>query len=473
MPEGLPEPISLRLDPGTRRSDGGRTLIGGSPLRVLRLTEAGARIVDDLESGATVDAEPSRQRVARALLDSGMAHPVPGETPPLTVSIVVPVRDDADPLASLLVAISDTPLVDEVIVVDDGSADPSSVERVVAGRARLLRCDSSRGPAAARNRGWRATTTDLVVFVDADVTPPSDWIDGLVAHFSDPCVAAVAPRVRGRPNGNSAIDRYERHRSPLDLGPDEARVVPGGRVSYVPTATVVFRRSVLEDNDGFDESLRFGEDVDLIWRVARDHSVRYEPAVEVVHDNRPTWAALVRQRMQYGSSAAHLDRRHPGQVAPVAVNAWSLGAWTLTALGGPTGAVAGLSTAAISGGLLWPTLRTRVDDPLAETIRLAGRGNLWAGRWLATATTRAWLPVAVAAALPSRRVRRALAAAVVVPSLLEWVERRPDLDPITWTAIRLLDDAAYCAGVWRGCSDVGRWRAIRPRLSGIPGLTDR
>lgn len=473
MPEGLPEPISLRLDPGTRRSDGGRTLIGGSPLRVLRLTDAGARIVDDLESGATVDAHPSRQRVARALLDAGMAHPVPGETPPLTVGIVIPVRDDAVPLASLLDAVDGAASVDEVIVVDDGSVDPSSVERVIAGRARLLRSDTSQGPAAARNRGWRASSADLVAFVDADVTPPQRWIEGLVPHFSDPRVAAVAPRVRGRPNGNSTIDRYERHRSPLDLGPDEARVTPGGRVSYVPTATVLFRRDVLEANDGFDESLRFGEDVDLVWRVARDHTIRYEPAVEVVHDNRSTWAGLVRQRMQYGSSAAHLDRRHPGQVAPVAVNAWSLAAWALVAWGGPTGTLAGLSTAAVSGGLLWPTLRDRVDDPLAETIRLAGRGNLWAGRWLATATTRAWMPLAVVASMPSRRARRALAAAVIVPSLLEWNERHPSIDPVTWTAARLVDDAAYCAGVWRGCRDVGRWRAIRPRLSGIPGLTDR
>ncbi len=472
MGEGLPESISLRLDDGTRRSDAGRTFIGGSPLRVLRLTDAGARIADDLANGAAVGAAPARQAVARRLLDAGLAHPVPHDVPDLSVTIVVPVRDDPAGLRALLASTGDTP----VVVVDDGSADASEVQETVASSgaaATVLRHERSRGPAAARNTGWRAASTDLVAFVDADVVLPPRALTPLVAHFADRRVVAVAPRIRGRANGHGVIDRYERHRSPLDLGPAPARVVPRGRVSYVPTATVLFRRSVLVDHDGFDETLRFGEDVDLVWRVAADGVVRYEPAVEVEHDNRPSWRALLRQRAQYGSSAAHLDQRHPGQVAPVGVNAWSAVAWTLVALGGRRGAVAGGLTAAASAALLVPELRDRVDDPMAETVRLAGAGNLWAGRWLASATIRTWFPLAVGASVVSRRARRAVVAAAVVPGLLEWRERRPELSPATWVAARLADDVAYCTGVWRGCAAVGSWRAIRPQLTGIPGLTRR
>lgn len=468
MPEGLPKSISLRLDPGTRRSDAGRTFIGGSPLRVLRFTDAGARIADRLESGEPVGPGQSSQAVARRLLDGGLAHPVPSDLPELTVSVVVPVKDHATQLRSLMATLGPV----STIVVDDGSVDPGAVHEAAAG-ATVLRVAHSQGPAAARNIGWREATTDLVAFVDADITMPPGWLEPLVAHFADPAVVAVAPRVRGRASGNNTIDRYERHRSPLDLGPQPARVLPGARVSYVPTATVLFRRSVLEAHDGFDETLRFGEDVDLIWRVAAQHTVRFEPSVEVEHDNRTTWPALVRQRMHYGSSAAHLDQRHPGQVAPVIVNAWSLGAWALAAFGGRRGAVAGLATTAASAALLVPDLRGRVDDPIAETARIAGAGNLWAGRWLASATVRAWFPLAVAAAVPSKRARRALAAALVIPNLLEWREQRPDLGAGAWVGARIVDDVASCAGLWVGCAQVGSWRAIRPRLSGIPGLTDR
>ena len=52
------------------------------------------------------------------------------------------------------------------------------------------------------------------------------------------------------------------------------------RVAYVPTAALLVRRAAL--GDGFDESLRNGEDVDLVWRlIEAGWRVRYEPAVQV------------------------------------------------------------------------------------------------------------------------------------------------------------------------------------------------
>ncbi|HEX7443956.1 MAG TPA: hypothetical protein VF320_08725, partial [Acidimicrobiales bacterium] len=61
------------LDPTVRRVDGGRVLIGGSPLRILRLTEAGSATVDRWEEGAAVGASPGSRRLARRLLDGGLA----------------------------------------------------------------------------------------------------------------------------------------------------------------------------------------------------------------------------------------------------------------------------------------------------------------------------------------------------------------------------------------------------------------
>lgn len=245
-------------------------------------------------------------------------------------------------------------------------------------------------------------------------------------------------------------------------------------MSYVPTATIAYRRSALEEADGFDERLRVGEDVDLVWRTGLlGHTIRYEPAAVVTHRNRTSWLALVRQRMTYGTSAAALELRHPGAVAPVEVNAWSLAAWALPAVGGWRGIVAGAATAAGTTASLVPKLRDRVDDPIGEALRLGGLGNLWAGRWLARATTRAWLPAAVAVAAFSPRIRRATAVAAVAPAVLEWREVRPDLDVFRWVAASVLDDASYCAGVWWGCWQQQSWRSLAPRLSGIPGITDR
>lgn len=474
MVESLPECIALWFDSGTRRSDRGRTLIGGSPLRVLRVTDAGARVLDSFAAGDVVGASPSRQTLARRLLDAGVAHPL---VPPTTVAlgdveVVVPVRNHTAALGRLLDALAGDDVLDQlggVSVVDDGSSDAAALDETVAGRATVVRHPHSLGPGAARNSGWRATTRPIVTFVDADVVPTAGWLSTLTAHFVDPTVAAVAPRVLAAPpaSGATVLDRYERDASPLDRGPHAGPVGPTARVRYVPSAALVVRRDVLEALDGFDPALRFGEDVDLVWRiVAAGHRVRYVPDAVVHHDTRSSWAGLVAQRMGYGSSSAALDRRHRGAVAPVAVAAPTLVAWGLVASGNRRAAAVGVGIAAVQVTALARTMAAQVDDPWSEAVRLGGGGMLASGQWLARATTRVWLPVAVVAALPSRRVARAVAAAVVVPAALEWRATDRTVDLGRWTAARALDDAAYCVGVWRGCRAEGSWRPLRPTITG-------
>ena len=472
MAEGFPEHIALALDAETRRSADGRSVLGGAPMRLLRFSEAGAAAVDRVLAGGAVPPTGPEAQVARRLLDAGMVHPRPTRTPEVTLSVVVPVRDHAAELASLLDALHVPPRT-EVVVVDDGTGDPAVVPGAAAGRADVLRHDTSLGPGAARDTGWRASTGDVVAFVDADVRLADGWLDPLIAHLADPAVGLVAPRVRSRP-GPSLLERYERHRSPLDLGAREARVVPRGRVSYVPTATVVCRRELLEQLDGFEPDMRIGEDVDLVWRaVEAGWTVRYEPTAEVEHRPRGSWGALVRQRMAYGSAAAPLDQRHPGAVAPVELNAWSLLAWVLAVFGGRRGALAGAGVALGSSLALAPKLRGRVDAPVRSSLELAGGGTLRAGAWLGRSVWRAWLPLALAGSLRSRRLRRATLAAAVVPALLDRraAGPQPEVDPARWTLLHALDQAAYCAGVWRGAWRCRSGRALLPRLSGIPGVT--
>jgi hypothetical protein len=95
---------------------------------------------------------------------------------------------------------------------------------------------------------------------------------------------------------------------------------------------------------------------------------------------------------------------------------------------------------------------------------LAAVGHLRGGLALARAVRRAWAPAAVLLAVTSRRSRPALAAVVVVPGLLDWLERRPGLDPARFIALGLADDLAYAAGVWAGCARERSARALLPDL---------
>jgi mycofactocin glycosyltransferase len=460
----LPAGFALQLDAAVRRPTP-EVLVGGNPLRVLRLTKAGGAMVDRWSRHEPVGRSKGAQALAARLLDSGLAHPRPCDVPhPLTrsVSIVIPVRDQAEGVTATLESL---PPAIEVVVVDDGSRLPVVVP---AGRAAVLRNPVAAGPAAARNRGAAEATGEVIVFVDAECQPEPGWLDILLPHFADPSLAAVAPRIRSRPREGVPrwLAEYEERRSSLDLGPEEAPVRPGGAVSYVPTAALAVRRAALEAIGGFDERLRYGEDVDLVWRLAKaGWRVRYDPAATVTHPVRATPIRWLRQRYNYGRSAASLAARHGRDVAPVAMSPWSSAAWAFAATGHP---VAGAAIAAATTAAL--AKRAGSDIPTARVlVGLALAGHARAAAALGEAARRAWLPVlaAGAAALPSRRARRcavaSLAAAFVVPPVTEWVKHRPRVGLPGWVALRWADDLAYQTGVWAGMLQARSLGAILPR----------
>jgi mycofactocin system glycosyltransferase len=371
-------------------------------------------------------------------------------------------------LASTLATIGD---VSNVIVVDDGSTDDAVARAGEAAGATVVRHPRSRGPGAARNTGWQRATTDLVAFVDADCQLSPGWLEGLLPHFDDPHVVAVAPRIvttvptsLPRP-----LAEYETVTPSLDRGPAEALVRPRSKVPFVPTATLVVRRGIYNTLGGFDESMPVGEDVDFVWRVDDSGgTVRYEPAVTVSHAARPDVGSWIRQRFEYGTSAAPLARRHPRAVAPVAVSPWSALAWGLVGVGAP---IPGAAVAAGTTALLVPRL-AGLERPWPEALGLAGKGHLYAGLSIAAAVRRPWWPLAALAAVTSRRARVCVAAAVVVPALLEWRTLRPPIDPLRWTLLRLADDVVYGAGVWRGCLRERSVAALLPDLRSWPGRAD-
>src|SRR3984957_9290752 len=178
--ERAPAGLGLRPDPGSRLLAGGTVLVGGAPVRVLRLTPAGARQVAGWWSGTPVPDDARARALARRLLDTGLAHPVlpPGPQAsawgPGDVTVVIPVRDRQAELARCLAGLVRLP---RVIVVDDGSGDPAAIAGIAApAGARGVRRDVNGGPAAARNTGLAAADTPLVAFLDSDCVPGPGWL---------------------------------------------------------------------------------------------------------------------------------------------------------------------------------------------------------------------------------------------------------------------------------------------------------
>jgi cellulose synthase/poly-beta-1,6-N-acetylglucosamine synthase-like glycosyltransferase len=113
-----------------------------------------------------------------------------------TVSVVIPVRDDAADLRACLQALArQTVPPDEVVVVDNASRDDSSEVARAAG-ARVVH-EPVEGIPAAASAGYDAARHEVIARLDADCVPPADWIerigDVLAAR---PDVAAVTGAAR-------------------------------------------------------------------------------------------------------------------------------------------------------------------------------------------------------------------------------------------------------------------------------------
>jgi len=380
--------------------------------------------------------------------------------------VVIPVRDRPAALDRLLVAVRRTAGDVPVVVVDDGSRDAGAVRRL-CGRhsATLIRHDLARGPAAARNAGLGAATTERVAFLDSDSEPLARWLDLLNQHLDDPMVAAAAPRIIASPASSSGapgwLGAYETAVSSLDLGAREGQVRPHSGIPYVPGVALLVRRSAV--GAGFDESMRVAEDVDLVWRLAEaGWRVRYEPAALVAHEHPRTVLAWARRRAFYGTGAALLADRHGPAVAPIVLSPWSAAAW-LFLLAGRRGA---LGSAAV---LVWASARlggrlTGVGARWPLAARLVTLGSVSAGRQLASALLRHFWPASAVLAASSRRARRWLAWIAAVDAVFSWWPHRREIPMAGFALFRRLDDLCYGAGLWCGMLRARSFRALRPKI---------
>jgi mycofactocin system glycosyltransferase len=466
----LPASFTVHAAPSTVLLDGGAVVLGGSPARLFRISARAQRLVDRWRIGHTVGDRRGAGLLARRLVSAGayLPRPTTSEVGRDDVTVVIPVRDRPAQLDRLLGAVSGLACV----VVDDASAAAGTTKEIAERHgARFIGLADNCGPAGARNAGLAAVHTPLVAFVDSDCVPAPGWLEPLLGHFDDPVVGAVAPRVVPAPASTPDADpvrAYEAVRSSLDRGTAEGLVRRGSSIPYVPSAALVVRVAVASGPELFDPTLRAGEDVDLVWRLAdAGWDVRYVPDGIVEHVGPATFVEFLARRTFYGASAAPLSLRHPAALAPMDVSAWSLAVWLLAARRRPLLALAVL---AASIGLLAHRLRDLTGDPLGVATRIAGGGTTRSAVPALSGLTRAWSP-ALLAGLAFRRTRRTAALALLVPALSDWMNDRkkpqdgPDLGPGPYLALHVADDAAYGAGVWLGCARQRTVAPLVPRVS--------
>jgi len=250
----------------------------------------------------------------------------------------------------------------EVMVVDDGpSADTEAVVAELAARApghvrlRYLRAQGTRGPAGARNTGWRAARAPVIAFTDDDTVPDPHWLDeGLRALTGDLMAASgrVVVPAPARPT-------------------DHARNTQGLERAEFVTANAFVRRDALLATGGFDERFTraWREDSDLHFSLIERYGRvgRAERAV-VVHPVReaPWGVSLSQQANVYFDALLYAKhrrlyrekvRRHPPWNYLLIVSAAV--AALVAALCGLAAVALGLAAASLAGCAAFARRRLR------------------------------------------------------------------------------------------------------------------
>ena len=257
--------------------------------------------------------------------------------------VVVPAARP-EPLRRLLAALAngEGPPPRRTIVVDDGGGaavmPADGVELVLGPR---------RGPAAARNAGWRTATADWVAFLDDDVVPERNWLARLSGDLS-----ALAPDVGG--SSGRIVVPLPPHRPATDW----ERNVAGLESARWATADMAYRRDVLAEVGGFDERFprAYREDAELALRVEQAGYRLVRGSRSVVHPVPPAdrWVSVRLQAGNrddallaalHGAEARRIGGRRGRRRRHLAVTAAGVGA--LAAL------AAGRGSLARAGGAAW------------------------------------------------------------------------------------------------------------------------
>ncbi len=288
-------------------------------------------------------------------------------------SVVVPTRNRGGLLERVVAAILDQSLpreLYELILVDDGSTDGSETLAQELAARLGFKCirQENRGAAAARNRGIAEATGEVVAFTDDDCLVPTDWLERLADGYRRHShVAGVGGGLRAPEDvlARSAAARLEAFVATEVYGAGDSEVVGGFECPAGGTNNMSYRRQVLLEVGGFDESFGprvWGEDADLKLRITRRGGVLLYVPVWVVHLRDYSLRSLLRQSFQRGRGEAHFRLKHEGHRGwPAALKRLALAPVKLAAAplrqDPPRQAVAALADAAHALGLL--TYHTR------------------------------------------------------------------------------------------------------------------
>lgn len=222
-------------------------------------------------------------------------------------SIVIPCLNEADNIERLFSSIENASRFNakshEIILVDNGSTD-ATLE--ISRRYGVKKIVTTSGDSIARlrNLGAKQAEGEYLLFIDADMQPPNNWFHQIEHYFFVEQADAFG-FVETIPSEAPWFAKIWSERI-------SARRPEVKQVDYLPGRNICIRKDCFDLANGFDESLRTGEDKDFIMRVAKTGAkVLSIPGVDLKHwGYEKTLKELIRKEFWRQSSHVSLIKKN-------------------------------------------------------------------------------------------------------------------------------------------------------------------
>lgn len=193
------------------------------------------------------------------------------------LSVIVPCYNERATIAELLARVLQSPWVNEVVIVDDGSTDGTRdiLARLEDGRLRVELHERNSGKGAALRTGFRLATSDFVVVQDADLEyDPAEYGDLLAPLIDKKADVVYGSRfLTGRPHRVL----YFWHSLGNRLLTLSSNMFTGLNLSDMETCYKAFRREVIQSIE--IEEDRFGFEPEITAKIAKARWVVYEVGI--------------------------------------------------------------------------------------------------------------------------------------------------------------------------------------------------
>ena len=213
------------------------------------------------------------------------------------ISVVVPVYNGKRFLKACIDSLKNQNYDNyEIIIVDDGSTDGSP--ELVTPPSQLISTQGRKGAGAARNLGAKSATGDYLLFTDADVEAPQDWVKKTAQTIVEKNVKCGGGGYAG-PVENTFIQWFAFEELAW------RRKNFHGEVETLVSNNLFCERELFEEFGGFPESYcaASSEDMEFSWMISRDHKLWWNKDNGVFHNFTPTAKAYLSQQSRFARDA--------------------------------------------------------------------------------------------------------------------------------------------------------------------------